>query len=60
MHWLPEQCSMNLKVATEEHVGPHHHVETAADMVVRDLGELLESCRSGDRPAVTLLGDERP
>jgi len=28
-------------------------------MVVRDLVELLESCRSGDGPAVTLLGDER-
>ncbi|MGD0256226.1 MAG: hypothetical protein ABSB99_11920 [Acidimicrobiales bacterium] len=51
---------MNLKVATEEHVGPHHHVEAAADMVVKDLGELLESCRSGDGPAVTLLGDDRP
>jgi hypothetical protein len=23
---------MNLKVATEEHVGPHHHVEAAAHL----------------------------
>jgi acetate kinase len=36
-----------------DHVrGPHHHVKAAADMVVTDLVELLESCWSCDGPAV--------